>query len=92
MSDVKARVSTVTGQTIGYFVNPKVVLLCEKDFEVIGSFTDENGTAYDKVEFNPEVMPYSIDLSELTSLGFKSIEKAYVQRGRQPIRMTGVRV
>ncbi len=91
MSDIKARVSTTLGQTIGYFVNPKVVLLCEKDFEVSGKFVDETGAPYEKVEFNPEVLPYVIDLTEIKSVGFDQIERAYVQRGRQPIVMTGVR-
>ncbi len=73
-------------------MNPKVELLCERDFELSGSFVNESGAPYEKVEFNPEVMPYVIDLTQLPALGFNSLEKAYVQRGRQPVVMTGLRV
>lgn len=91
MSDVKVRVSTAHGQTIGYFVNPKVTCLCEKDYEVSGTFVDEHGNAYEKVEFNPEVLPYIIDLSGLGLMSLKSLSNGYVQRGRQPVCMTGVK-
>lgn len=91
MSDVKAKVSTKLGQTIGYFVNPKVENLCEKDYEISGKFVDEAGNPYEKVEFNPEVLPYLIDLSEMPSLGIKALESGYVQRGRQPVVMTAVK-
>lgn len=91
MGDVKARVSTSQGQTIGYFHNPKVELLCERDFQISGDFRDEHGKRFDKIEFNPEVVPYMVDLSEMSLMNLKSLVKVYVQRGRQPIRMTGVR-
>lgn len=91
MSDVKARVSTGLGQTIGYFVNPKVENLCEKDYEISGTFVDESGKAYEKVEFNPEVLPYQIDISGIPSLGIKTLANGYVQRGRQPVVMTAVK-
>lgn len=91
MSEVKALVTTVLGQTIGYFLSPKVENLCDLDYEISGTFVDEEGRAYEKIEFNPEVLPYVVDLSELGSLGFAKLEKTYVQRGRQPVRMTGVR-
>ena len=90
MSDVKARVSTILGQTIGFYVNPKVQHLCENDYEISGKFVDENGQAFEKVEFNPEVLPYVIDLSA-SSLGIRTLERAYVQRGRQPVVMTAVK-
>ncbi|MBX9689534.1 MAG: hypothetical protein K2X27_22685, partial [Candidatus Obscuribacterales bacterium] len=90
MSDVKARVTTSQGQTIGYFVNPEVKNLCEKDYEISGVLVDETGRPYEKVEFNPEVLAYIIDVSAVPGLAFKTLEKAYVQRGRQPVRMTAV--
>lgn len=91
MSDVKARVSTAQGQTIGFFINPKVENLCLNDFEISGTFVDEAGHPFDRVEFNPEVIPYIIDLSQLSLISLKCLVKAYVQRGRQPVVMTGVR-
>lgn len=91
MVDVKARVSTSQGQTIGYFVNPRVENLCKQDYEVSGLFVDESGQAYQKVEFNPQVMPYFIDLSELNLKGLNLLAQGYVQRGRQPVRMSAVK-
>lgn len=91
MGDVKARVSTPHGQTIGYFVNPTVENLCGQDFEIKGKFVNEEGQLYEKVEFNPQVMPYVIDLSELGMPGLKRLENGYIQRGRQPVCMTAVK-
>ena len=90
MADVKAKVTTELGQVIGYFVNPKVENLCQLDYEISGAFVDEAGAVIDKVEFNPEVLPFNIDLSELGLAGLKGLEKGYVQRGRQPVHMTAV--
>jgi len=91
MGDVKARVSSLHGQTIGYFINPKVEILCEKDCEISGIFVDEQGQPYDRIEFNPEVVPYVVDLSAMSLSGLPSLNKVYVQRGRQPVRMTGIK-
>ena len=90
MSEVKARVSTGLGQTIGYFVNPTVKHLCENDYEIRGKFVDESGNPYDKVEFNPEVLPYIVDLSN-SNCEVKNLVRAYVQKGRQPVVMTAVK-
>lgn len=91
MSDVKAMVGTAEGQVIGYFVNPRVEKLCENDYEVSGILVNDEGIPFDRVEFNPEVMPYHIDLSELLMDGLSSLENGYVQRGRQPVCMTALR-
>lgn len=91
MSDVKARISTGLGQVVGYFVNPKITHLCDNDYEISGQMVDESGAPYDKVEFNPEIVPYVVDLSNVPSAGMKSLVRAYVQRGRQPIVMSAVK-
>ena len=91
MTDVKARVSTSQGQTIGFFVNPKIENLCEQDYEVSGLFVDESGQPYEKVEFNPQVLPYFVDLSDLQLSGLNMLASGYVQRGRQPVRLTAVK-
>jgi hypothetical protein len=91
MSDVKAKVCGPRGQTIGFFINPEVKNLCQNDFEISGTFVDEEGQALEKVEFNPEAMPYTVDLSLASLAGLKSLLRAYVQRGRQPVVMTAVR-
>lgn len=91
MSDVKARVTTSSGQLIGYFVDFKVVNLCENDYEVSGTFIDESGRNYDRIEFNPQILPYTIDLSQ-SNHAVKVLSRGYVQRGRQPVVMTFTKV
>mgnify|MGYP003386706829 CR=1 FL=1 len=91
MSDVKARVTTMHGQLIGYFIDPVVVCLCDDDYEIRGAFVDEHGRHYDRIEFNPEVVPYNVDLSQVPGLAVKALTKGYVQRGRQPIVITASR-
>lgn len=90
MSDVKARVTTINGQFIGYFVDLKLVCLCQNDFEISGTFLNESGQPYDRIEFNPEVLPYLIDLSQVPGAPHKSLRNGFVQRGRQPVVMTAV--
>lgn len=88
MSDVKARVTTSSGQLIGYFVDFKVVCLCGNDYEIRGTFVDEFGRTYEKIEFNPQVLPYNVDLSQSRDSNVKVLSQGYVQRGRQPVVMT----
>lgn len=88
MGDVKARVTTSSGQLIGYFVDFKVVCLCGSDYEIRGTFVDEFGKAYEKIEFNPQVLPYTVDLSQAKESDAKVLGQGYVQRGRQPVVMT----
>lgn len=88
MSEIKVKVSTGNGQVIGYFLNPSVEHLCSEDWEITGTFVDENGRLFDKVEFNPEVVPYILDVSAIKTLGFERLTTGFVQRGRQPVCMT----
>ena len=88
MSEIKVKVTTGNGQVIGYFVSPAVENLCGEEWEVKGVLFDEAGRAFDKVEFNPEVVPYLLDVSQMKDLGFSCLSNGYVQRGRQPVTMT----
>ena len=88
MSDIKVKVSTSCGQVIGFFLNPKVENLCDNDYQVSGSFVDASGRLLDKVEFNPQSVPYSLEVAQMPSLPVKQLEAGYVQHGRQPVVMT----
>lgn len=90
MSDVKARVSTPQDQTIGFFVNPVVENLCDRDYQISGDLVDEEGHLLEKVGFNPEVVPYTVDLCQLSLPALKMLVRVYVQHGLQPVIMTGV--
>lgn len=89
MSDVKVNIYTPTGQHIGYFLNPTVEAFAGTDYEIVGRFYDEKGQATVKLDFNPEVLPYVADLSDVKGVKHKKLSKVYLQRGRQPVRMTG---
>lgn len=88
MSEIKVRVSTNNGQLIGYFISPQVEHLCGEDYEVSGTFVDENGRPYDRIEFNPEAVPYELDVSGVQGLRTQRLHCGYVHRGRQPVRIT----
>lgn len=91
MSENRVKVTTTSGQLIGYFVNPKVDNLCEGEWEISGRFVDEDGRPYEKVEFNPQAIPFLIDLTEISQYRQAGVlHNGYVQRGRQPVQMTGV--
>lgn len=91
MSDIKVKVSAPSGQVIGFFLNPKIENLADVDYEISGSFVDDTGRPFDKVDFNPEAIPYTLDLSQIPSLPFKQLQRGYVQHGRQPVVMTAAR-
>lgn len=92
MSEIKVKVSTNHGQVIGYFLDPKVEHLCAEDWQITGRFVDENGRLFEKVEFNPEAVPYQLDVSGIKTLGFEKLNTGFVQRGRQPVCMTAKKV
>lgn len=89
MSDVKVNVYTSVGAHVGYFLNPHVQAFPEGDYELSGEFFDENGDRIQKLDFNPQALPYVADLSAVNGLAHTKIENVYVQRGRQPVRMSG---
>jgi hypothetical protein len=89
MSDVKVNVYTTVGAHVGYFLNPHVQAFPEGDYELSGDFYDIDGQRLSKIEFNPQALPYVADISAVSGLAHKKLESVYVQRGRQPVRMTG---
>jgi hypothetical protein len=90
MSDVKIHIYTPTKQYVGYFLNPTIDQFPEGEYEISGRFFDENNTAATKLEFNPQSLPYTAELSESKGLAHAKLINVYIQRGRQPVRMTGV--
>lgn len=83
------KVFTPGGKFVGQFVNPVVQMYPEHYYEISGEFQDEHGHPFDKVEFNPQVLPYTLDISTVKKCPHATLEGGYVQRGRQPVRMTG---
>ncbi|HEY9677597.1 MAG TPA: hypothetical protein V6C76_06285 [Drouetiella sp.] len=89
MADVKVNIYTPSAQHVGYFLNPEIEAFPDGDYEISGRFFDDVGQPIGKMEFNPEVLPYIADLSDVAGVAHKKLVKVYLQRGRQPVRMSG---
>ncbi|HEY9773961.1 MAG TPA: hypothetical protein V6C81_09150 [Planktothrix sp.] len=89
MSDVKIHIYTPAQQYVGYFLNPTIEQFPEGEYEISGRFFEENNTAAQKLEFNPQSMPYTAELLETKGLPHSKLINVYVQRGRQPVKMSG---
>jgi len=90
MSDVKVKVYTPGGQYVGYFLNPSINQFPEAEYEISGRFFEDTGVAIGKLDFNPQSVPYMADLSEVVGCAHGRLVNVYIQRGRQPVRMTGL--
>lgn len=82
------KVFTPGGKFVGQFVNPVVEMYPEHHYEITGEFQDEQGHVYEKVEFNPQVLPYTLDISGAKKCAHTTLQSGYIQRGRHPIKMT----
>lgn len=90
MADVKVKIYTPEGRYVGYFLNPTVHQYPESEYEISGTFFDENGEKTLKLDFNPETLPYFADMTEHQPSPHVRLIRVYIQRGRQPVVMTGV--
>ncbi len=90
MPDAIVEVFTSQGTIVGRFVNPRIERLSEHYYSITGTFVDADGTVLDRIDFNPEVMPYTADISPASPCDHTKLVMVYVQRGRNPIQMTGV--
>jgi hypothetical protein len=89
MANSKVSVFKTNGQLFGYFLEPQVISYQQGEYEIRGKFFLPDDQPAKKLEFNPQVLPYQADLSELPNAQHKKIQLVYVQRGRQPVIMTG---
>lgn len=88
MANTIVRVYTAAGRLVGYFIDPQVDIDPEHYFQVTGKFCDEDGSPLEKVEFNPQALPYTLDLSGIKKCDHATVSRGYVQRGRQPVIIT----
>jgi hypothetical protein len=85
----KIKIYKTNGALAGYFVDPNIDQFGQNEYEIIGQFFDDKDQLTTKIDFNCEALPYLADLSEAASPPHKHLKNVYVQRGRQPVRMTG---
>ena len=89
MAEVTIDIFTPSGIKVGKFVNPQIQMAPDHYYTISGRFTDSEGTVPDKIEYNPEVLPYIADISSASQCAHKKLVRLYVQRGRQPVEMSG---
>lgn len=91
MSDYRAYVFKTNGQILGYFLNPELEQLSEDQFLITGALYGPGEQLFDRAEFNPQILPYQVDVSSIPGPGsnISRIFHTYVQRARQPIEMVG---
>jgi hypothetical protein len=82
------KVFTPAGKFVGQFVAPVVAMYPEHHYEISGQFVDEHGHVFEKLEFNPQVLPYTLDISTVKKCGHTTLQGGYIQRGRQPVKIT----
>ncbi len=86
--NVKLKVYNQAGEDVGYFLNPTVSSFPDGDYEISGEFYAPGGELIKKLEFNPQSLPYNADASAVSNISHKRLYGVYVQRGRQPVKMT----
>lgn len=89
MADVIVEIFTPSGAKVGEFVNPTITVFSGHHYSISGKFCDAEGAFPDKIEFNPQVLPYTADISGTSQCPHTKLVNVYVQRGRQPMEMTG---
>lgn len=82
------KVFTPAGKFVGQFVNPVVEMYPEHHYEISGEFQDENGHTFPRVELNPQVLPYTLDISTVKKCSHTTLQAGYIQRARHPIKIS----
>ncbi len=88
-NNTKIPVYSANNNLNGYLINCQVKNFQNLDMEITADFIDVNNNKPLKIEFNPEVSPYWLDLSELKLTSGNKLVNVYVQRGRQPVVFSG---
>lgn len=81
------KVFTPGGRFVGQFVNATVLMYPEHHYEISGEFQDENGNRFDRIELNPQVLPYTLDISPVKKCAHTTLQGGYIQRARHPVKI-----
>lgn len=81
------KVFTPGGKFVGQFVNPKVEMYPEHHYEISGEFVDEHGHLFERVELNPQVLPYTLDISTVKKCAHTTLQGGYISRARHPVKI-----
>jgi len=75
---------------LGYFREPKISQFGNDEYEVHGVFYDPEGALTEKLEFNPQSLPYWAEIKDAAGAKHSQLTNVYIQRGRQPMTVTGL--
>ena len=89
MAGARVEVFTPEGLKVGEFIDPAVAMSADHYYSLSGRFINADGTVAERIPFNPEILPYSADISAVQKCQHVTLVRVYVQRGRQPVQMTG---
>jgi len=78
------------GNMLGYFSDPKINQFDNNEYEIQGVFHDPEGSLAQKVEFNPQSCPYWAEIKDVPNIRHSQLTNVYIQRGRQPVIISGL--
>ncbi len=90
MSETTVNVYKKNGSMLGYFRGPKISQFGSDEYEVHGVFYDAEGALVEKLEFNPQSLPYWAEIKNTPDIKHSQLTNVYIQRSRQPITITGL--
>jgi hypothetical protein len=90
MADGRINIYKKNGTLLGYFRDPKISQFGEDEYEVHGIFCDAEGVLIEKLEFNPQSVPYWGEIKDIPGIKHLQLTNIYIQRGRQPITVSAL--
>jgi hypothetical protein len=89
MTNAKVKIFKKNGELLGYFQDPEIKAFAQGEYEICGQFLLSDGKPAQKLDFNPQALPYTADLCDLPNAADKTLSLVYVQHARQPISFWG---
>lgn len=86
----KVNIYKKNGALLGYFREPRISQFGNDEYEVHGVFYDAEGAILEKLEFNPQSLPYWAEIKDAPDIKHINLTNVFIQRGRQPITITGL--
>jgi hypothetical protein len=90
MSEGRVNIYKKNGVMLGYFRQPKISQFGNDEYEIQGVFYDAEGALAEKIEFNPQSLPYWAEIKDTAEVKHSQLTNVYIQRGRQPVTITGL--
>jgi len=90
MTDGIVNIYKKNGSLLGYFKDPKISQFGADEYEIAGVFHNAEGSLVNKMDFNPQSLPYWGEIKNITGINHSQLTNVYIQRGRQPIVVSGL--